>query len=182
MKPRALASIAATCMLLGGCGGLESGGSSSSQTSNVARAQATHEYSAAPPAQSAIGGAAAPEAAIYAFAMAYVNWDADNVSADMRSLAARSIGQARAAVQLAAAQTAGDYELRRGGISNRGRVEAIAPLIGHRDEYAVVTRERTSATNTTAYQGLKPAWHLALARVAKLSSGQWVVSGWQPQS
>jgi hypothetical protein len=100
----------------------------------------------------------------------------------MRSLAARSTGQARAAAQLAAAQTAGDYELRRGGISNSGRVEAIAPLIGHRNEYVVVTRERTSATNTSAYQGLRPAWHLAVARVARLSSGQWVVSGWQPES
>jgi hypothetical protein len=134
------------------------------------------------PAQSAVGGRAAPEAAIYAFATAYINWDADTVTAEMRSLAARSVGQARAAVQLAAAQTAGDYELRRGGISNRGRVEAVAPLIGRRNQYAVVTRELTAASNTSAYQGLRPAWHLALATVTMLSSGQWVVSGWQPES
>ena len=32
---------------------------------------------------------------------------------------------------LAAAQTAGDYELQRGGIANSGTVEAVAPLAGH---------------------------------------------------
>ena len=179
MKPRLLALA---CVCLGGCGALESGGPSSTQTANLARAQATHEYPSTAPAQSAVGGAAAPDSAIYTFVMAYINWDADTVTADMRALAAHSIGQARAAVQLAAAQTAGDYELRRGGVRNSGRVEAIAPLIGHRNQYAVVTRERTSATDTTAYQGLRPAWHLALATVARLSSGQWVVSGWQPES
>ena len=55
---------------------------------------------------------------------------------------------------LAAAQTAGDYELREGGIANSGAVEAVAPLSGHAGEYVVVTRESTSASNTTAYQGL----------------------------
>ena len=33
-------------------------------------------------------------------------------------------------MQLAAAQTANDYELRRGGIANGGSVEAVAPLAG----------------------------------------------------
>jgi hypothetical protein len=83
---------------------------------------------------------------------------------------------------LAAAQTAGDYELKRGGVANSGAVEAVAPLPGHRDEYVVVTRERTTATNTTAYQGLRPAWHVAVAAVERLASGGggWVVSRWQP--
>ena len=85
----------------------------------------------------------------------------------MRALAARSVGQARAAMTLAAAQTAGDYELREGGIANSGAVEAVAPLSGHAGEYVVVTRESTSASNTTAYQGLRPAWHLALATVER---------------
>jgi hypothetical protein len=83
---------------------------------------------------------------------------------------------------LAAAQTADDYELRQGGIANSGTVEAVAPLSGHLDEYVVVTRESTSATNTTAYQGLHPAWHLALATVGELRAGQWVLTGWQPEN
>ena len=68
--------------------------------------------------------------AIRAFVTAYINWNAQTVSADMRSLAARSVGQARAAMTLAAAETAGDYELQRGGIANSGTVEAVAPLPG----------------------------------------------------
>ena len=86
------------------------------------------------------------------------------------------------ALELLAAQTAGDYELRRGGIANSGSVEAVAPLFGHRDQYVVVTRELTTATNTTLYQGLAPAWHLALATVVQLPGDRWVLAGWQPES
>ena len=100
----------------------------------------------------------------------------------MRELASRSVGQARAAMTLAAAQTAGDYELREGGIANSGAVEAVAPLSGHAGEYVVVTQESTSASNTTAYQGLRPAWHLALATVSQLPGGRWALSGWQPEN
>jgi hypothetical protein len=100
----------------------------------------------------------------------------------MQELAAGSIGQARSAMALAAAQTANDYELRRGGIANAGTVEAVAPLPGRRDEYVVVTREQTTATNTTAYQGLRPAWHVAVAGVARVAGAGWVVSRWQPES
>jgi hypothetical protein len=55
-------------------------------------------------------------------------------------------------------------------------------VLGQRDQYVVVTREQTSATNTTAYQGLSPAWHLTLATVSEVAAGKWVVSGWQPES
>ena len=100
----------------------------------------------------------------------------------MRELASESVGQARSAMQLAAAQTAQDYELQRGGIANSGTVEAVAPLFGRRGQYVVVTRELTTATATTAYQGLRPAWHVAIAAVVQLRPGQWVVSRWQPES
>jgi hypothetical protein len=100
----------------------------------------------------------------------------------MGVLARASIGQARSAMALAAAQTAGDYELRRGGVSNQGTVEAVAPLAGRPDEYVVVTRELTTATDTTVYQGLRPAWHVTLATVTQLAPGRWVLSGWQPES
>ena len=116
------------------------------------------------------------------FARAYINWTADSVGRDMSALAAASIGQARSALQLAAAQTAGDYELKRGGIANSGAVEAVAPLPGSRNEYVVVTRESTTAKANAAYQGLRPAWHVAIATVARLPSRGWVISGWHPES
>jgi hypothetical protein len=148
--------------------------------SRLATAQATHEYPSRPPRQSAPGSLSAVQA-LTIFATAYINWDAGDVAADMRALASASIGQARSAMQLAAAQTAGDYELKRGGIANSGTVEAVAPLNGQRNRFVVVTREATTATATNAYQGLRPAWHVTVASVERLAPGQWVISGWQPE-
>jgi hypothetical protein len=151
--------------------------------SKLAQAQTNHEYPA-PPAPPGRVRQAAPTAAdaVRGFATAYINWTAATVSARMRALAAVSVSQARAAMELAAAQTAGDYELERGGIANQGTVEAVAPLVGHADEYIVVTRERTTATNSAAYAGLRPAWHVALATAARVAPGQWTVSRWQPET
>jgi hypothetical protein len=149
----------------------------------LAQAQATHEYpSPSLKPQTATGGSSSPVQAIRRFVSAYINWNAQTVVLDMRTLAARSVGQARSAMQLAAAGTAGDYELRRGGIANHGAVEAVAPVSGRRDQYVVVTLESTTATNTTAYEGLLPAWHVALATVAEQAPGRWVLSGWQPEN
>jgi hypothetical protein len=133
-------------------------------------------------AQSAQGGSGTPMQAIAAFASSYINWTAATIAEDMRSLASSSVGQARSVATLAAAQTANDYELQRGGIANSGTVEAVAPLPKQPYQYVVVTRELTTATNTAAYQGLGPAWHVAIATVSELSPGRWVVSGWQPES
>lgn len=176
--------LAAVCVLAAaGCGGAAGHRSGGPHPSRIARAQATHEYpSPAPRRQRAGGGSRAPSVAVAAFASDYINWTADTVAKDMRELASRSIGQARAATQLAAAQTAGDYELRRDGISNAGSVEAVAPLAGHAGQFIVVTRELTTATATTAYQGLRPAWHVTVATVSQVRPGRWVVSGWEPQS
>ena len=68
---------------------------------------------------------------------------------------------------LAAGQVGRDSSLKLGGIANSGTVEAIAPVAGERNVYAVVTREQTTATNTNAYQGLRPAWHVTLATVTR---------------
>ena len=175
------AAVLSAALVLAGCG-LGSRAPNHAPAA-VARAQATHEYPSPPPARARVaGGAGSGAGAVEAFASAYINWSAGTVSADMRALAARSIGEARSAVQLAAVQTAGDYELQRGGISNSGVVEAVAPLRGHSGEYVVVTRELTTATATTAYQGLAPAWHVTVATVTELAPGEWVVSGWQPES
>jgi hypothetical protein len=181
--PHCTGRLLAIALALGGCAPLATSESGSGQPSAVARAQTAHEYpSPAPPTETVAGGAGSPQQAIRVFATAYINWTADTVAADMRALAAASVAQARSAMALVAAQTARDYELQRGGVANSGTVEAIAPLLGHREEFVVVTRELTTATDTNAYQGLRPAWHIAIATVVQLSSGRWVVSGWRPES
>jgi len=173
----------AACVALCACSTLGAPATDRTRSSEVAQAETAREYpSPPPPRQSAAAGAASPAAAIEAFAGTYINWNALNVSARMHALAARSIGQARSAMALAAAETAHDYELMRGGVANSGTVEAIAPMVRSPDRYLVVTRERTTAANTTAYQGLEPSWHVAIATVAQLGPGAWVVSGWQPES
>ncbi|MFZ0042144.1 MAG: hypothetical protein WAK93_12615, partial [Solirubrobacteraceae bacterium] len=141
---------------------------STSTAAALAGAQRTHEYPTPAPPQRVIGGWRSPAQAVQVFATTYINWNASTVSPRLRALAEVSVGQARSAMALAAAQVAHDYELRRGGIANSGAVEAVAPVLGHPDEYAVVTRERTTATASNAYQGLQPAWHVALATVTRV--------------
>ena len=58
----------------------------------------------------------------------------------------------------------------------------MAQLPGQANRYVVVTLESTSATNTTAYQGLQPAWHVAIATVTAQGPGRWALSGWQPEN
>jgi hypothetical protein len=178
----ALGSVLSGCAAFGGAAHATTTPHAAPPPSKLAQAQRTHEYPGPPQHQTAHAGASSPVLAIEAFATAYINWTARSVSPTMRALTRISVGQARSEVSLAAAQTAQDYELKRGGIANSGVVEAIAPVLGHGNEYAVVTQERTTATNSTAYQGLRPAWHLALATVTRLRTGQWVLSSWQPQN
>lgn len=182
MSGRPLILLLAICASLSGCAVPSSPSPPPQQASAVAHAQTTHELATPAPRQSVSGrGAATPEQAVRRFARAYINWTADSVGRDMSRLAAASIGQARSALQLAAAQTAGDYELKHGGIANSGTVEAVAPLPTGRNQYLVVTRESTTAAADAAYQGLRPAWHVAIATVARLQGG-WVLSGWQPET
>ena len=104
-------------LAVAGCGG----GTRTVTRSQLEIARATHEYpSPRPPRQSVRGGSPTATQAVRAFATSYINWTADTVASDMRALAARSVGQARSALELAAAQTASDYELKRGGIANSG--------------------------------------------------------------
>lgn len=185
----AAAAAAAAALLAGLCAGCSPSGlaSSASQSATATASppatatQTANEVPTPVPRQTA-AGAGGPVQAIEAFATGYINWRAATVARTMRALEAISVGQARSAVALAASQTARDYELRHGGVANAGTVEAVAAVLGHADQYAVVTRERTTATHTTAYQGLPAAWHLTLASVTRLSDGRWVVSNWQPES
>jgi hypothetical protein len=180
---RAAVACALTSCALTACAGLGPPASTIRPTPPLAQVRTSHEYpSPTPPAQTASRAAADAVRAIRRFATAYINWNALTVAADLRALAGQSVGQARSALELAAAQTASDYELQRGGIANNGTVEAIAPLPGAGDRYVVVTRESTTATNTSAYEGLAPAWHVALATVTQLAPAHWVVSGWQPEN
>jgi hypothetical protein len=119
--------------------------------------------------------------ALRRFASRYINWDAADLKARLSALAADSVGQARTAMELTAAQTGADPELRQAGIANHGTVEAVAALAGPDHRYVVITLETTTATDSSAYQGLKPAWHLTVATVARRGSG-WVISGWEPES
>lgn len=168
----------AVCLLCAGCLGARA----VRPPSAVQVAQARHEYPAPAPPPERAPGVPSAVAAVTQFAASYVNWTAQTVAADMAALAARSVGQARAAMELAAAETAGDYELQRGGIANHGRVEAVAPLRGAANRYVVVTLEQTTATATSAYDGLAPAWHVTVATIREEAPGAWVISGWQPES
>ncbi|HZU40434.1 MAG TPA: hypothetical protein VE992_05245 [Solirubrobacteraceae bacterium] len=195
-SPLAALALAVLCVAQAACAPLtvSSGGGapaaasstsapgSASARSAVAIANATHQYPSGPVSETVTPGPGGPAAVVRAFAGAYINWSATTVSGDMRRLAAQSIGQARSAMQLAAAQTAGDYELRAGGVANHGTVEAVAPLPGQPRQYVVVTREQTTATGSSAYAGLAPAWHVALATVAEVAPGRWALSAWEPQS
>lgn len=180
----AAAGLAGCAAFGGGHTAPSSSGASNNTAAKVAQAERTHEYPAStPPVQTTSGAPnTAAIAAVRRFATGYINWSATTVTRQMQVLALASVGQARSAMALAAAQTQNDYELRHGGIANRGIVEAVAPLPGRRNQFVVVTREQTTATNTSAYAGLRPAWHVALAAVTELSPRQWVVSRWQPES
>jgi hypothetical protein len=153
-----------------------------STAAKLAQAQRTHEYPGPTPRQTVVGGWRSAVQAVQVFATTYINWTDKTVSARLRALAEVTVGQARSAMSLAATQSAHDDELQRGGIANSGVVEAIAPVLDQRNQYAVVTREQTTATGTSAYQGLAPAWHLALATVTKVGGGLWVLSAWQPEN
>ncbi len=142
----------------------------------------SHEVPTPPGPEEHAPAARSAQAALRRFTGIYINWNARDVKRQLLALADDSVGQARTAMSLQAAQTGADPELRQAGIANQGTVEAVAPLAGvASDRYVVVTRERTTATNSSAYQGLAPAWHLTVATVTRRGAG-WVISGWQPES
>ena len=121
--------------------------------------------------------------AIAAFATGYINWTAaDGRPRGMRALAQLSVGQARSAMALAAAQTAQDYELSAAGSPTRARSRRSPRCSGARRQYVVVTREQTTATNTTAYQGLARPGTSRWPPSRGSTTGGWAVSGWQPEN
>ena len=147
----------------------------------IARARTTHELPTPAARPRVLGGWPSPGQAIREFATTYVNWSAATIAGRLRALEGVSVGQARALLAQTAGEVGRDTELRAGEIANSGTVEGIAPLRGRRYVYAVVTRERTSAARDAAYDGLRPAWHVALATVTRIG-GLWVLSRWDPES
>lgn len=121
-----------------------------------------------------------PAAAIRAFGRLYTNWTAATVAGHLDRLARASTGEAASEMARAAQESRGDYELHRSGVFNRGTLEAVAVQPGHPGRYVVVTLESTGATSKQ-YAGLKPAFHVTLARVRRTAAG-WTVSAWLPQS
>lgn len=198
------------CLLGAGCGvslpAAPQGGSSTGASSPAAGASARATGASAPPGAGAsapppVSRNAGPVArtgvvarapnpydsplaaeALIAFATEYINWNARTVSADMQLLASQSVGQARSAMELAAGETARDYELQRGGIANSGQVEGVSPLSGPGGKWVIVTRERTTATANAAYRGLAPEWHVIVGKAIERWPGRWAISLWQPES
>lgn len=189
---RQLAALACGVLLvagLGGCAGFAIPTAAHTRTRTAATALAATPAPAATPIPAATRSQPRaplpPTAVIRQFAEAYINWTAADVSTRMAQLARDSVGQARSEMALAAAEVRGDSTLRQVGMSNSGTVEAVAPVSGREDQYVVITQESTTAADTDAYQGLAPAWHLALASVTLHAEGgrsRWVVSRWQPES
>ncbi|MGH2856941.1 MAG: hypothetical protein ACRDMJ_05590, partial [Solirubrobacteraceae bacterium] len=126
-------------------------------------------------------GAARPtaHAALWRYAILYVNWRAATVAAGQRRLAAISLGQARAQALQAAASLGHDRQLTASSVIDTGTVVAIAagqgPAAGH---WVIVTRERT--TGRGDYAGLPPTLHVIYAQLTHSQNG-WIVTGWQPQ-
>ena len=184
---RAAAGLACLALGLAGCGAPGPSATQPTSPPLVAQADRTREVPTPARRQSVVGGWRTPAQAVAVFAATYVNWTAATVSVRLRALAEVSVGQARAAMLLAAAETAGDYELHRSGVANRGTVEAVAPLPASPGRYVVVTREQTTSAAGGTYRGLAPAWHVTLATVTRLpvagvAGRLWVLSGWQAES
>lgn len=124
--------------------------------------------------------AATPEQAIKRFAALYVNWTYRTLGAHRLQLARVAVGAAAAEQRRGAAESAHDYELAQGRVSNRGQLVGVAARRGGRaGEYIVVTRETTTGIDT--YEGLPPAYHVTLVTVQAVAGG-WAVSAWEPQS
>jgi hypothetical protein len=118
-----------------------------------------------------------PEAALARFANLYGNWQASQLPARARQLAAAAVGQARAqALGLAGrARTLERYH-----VANTATVSAIAAGEGpERGRWAVVTNELTSGDGP--YLGLPATSHVTWATVRR-EAGGYVITGWYPAS
>jgi hypothetical protein len=90
-----------------------------------------------------------------------------------------SVGAARTAELQAAATSRADATLRAARIANRGTVVSIARDQTQAGAWVIVTHEQTSGAGN--YEGLPPAYHVTVARLASAPGG-YAVTEWLPQS
>jgi riboflavin synthase alpha subunit len=113
------------------------------------------------------------------FARLYVNWTYRTLSSNQRTLAAMSVGPARMVERQAAAASSTDTTISRGHIYNTGQIVSIAHDLSHTEMWVIVTREQTGGS--TEYDGLQPAYHVTLAKLASVPGG-YTVETWLPQT
>jgi hypothetical protein len=187
MTSRPLKGLIAVALLLGvlalaGCTNPDAA-SSGPHTTSTASAQNAGESPAPAPAspasQAPVGVQSTPTAALTAFSRLYSNWTYRTLTSDQRALAAMSVGAARLAEQQAAASSEADTTIARGRIWNSGQIVSIATDVSRPGTWDIVTREQTGGS--TEYEGLPAAYHVTLARLARVPDG-YAVSEWLPQS
>jgi len=181
VRARIAALLALASLALAGCTNPDAASAPSAPPS--ASPQSPGEPPApAPPSPSAQAPAhvqPTPGRALGAFAALYVNWSSRTLAANQRTLASISIGAARASERQAAVASEADATLARARISNRGQLVSIARDLAEPGRWLVVTHEQTEGQGE--YEGLRPSYHVTLARLA-LVRGGFAVSEWLPQS
>lgn len=187
MTRRPLRGPVAVCLLLGavalaGCTNPDAP-SAGPHTTGTASPQNAGEPPAPAPASPAAQEPAdvqptAPKA-LAAFSRLYSNWTYRTLTADQRALAGMSVGAARLGEQQAAASSEADTTIARGRIWNGGQMVSIAEDATQPGTWVIVTSEQTGGSGE--YEGLPAAYHVTLARLARVPGG-FVVSEWLPQN
>jgi len=175
-----LALLAA--LALGGCSNPDAPGIRGGSDEEAASGSPGEPSAPPPPAPSEAGAANVQGTAVRAlgaFASLYVNWSYQDLTSRQRTLAAMSLGSARDAELQAAASSSSDETLRAAQLRNSGTVMSVARDQGEPGLWVIVTREQTGGSG--GYEGLPPAYHVTLARLAKVPGG-YAVSEWLPQS
>jgi hypothetical protein len=167
---------------LGGCTNPDAPTATRSAPTGSSLQNAGEPQAPPPPSVSVQGPAgvqSTPMKALAAFARLYTNWTYRTLSSDQKTLAAMSVGAARLSEREAAASSRDDTTIARGRIYNRGEIVSIAPDLTRTQSWVVVTREQTGGD--TQYEGLPAAYHVTIARLARVQGG-YAVAQWLPQS
>ena len=120
-----------------------------------------------------------PPAALTAFAELYINWSYQTLTAraaDTRRDVGRRGATGRAAGR---GDQRGGHDDRSRTLWNSGQIVSIAPDHARPGTWVIVTREQTGGYSE--YEGLPAAYHVTLARLARVPGG-FAVSEWLPQS
>jgi hypothetical protein len=126
--------------------------------------------------------ASSPQQALERFAVRYINWNYQTLTADEATLATEAIGEARIFEEQARAETARDTPLQRGHIYNTGTIIALTRVRGGSpDEWVLDTREQTGSSSggDQEYAGLQATFHVTLATVTRIGQA-YAVSSWRP--